>query len=153
MGNVWKIVGMIAGGFFLIGAIAYGFVFFNSSKEQAGYLNTKMTKLNESLASVDVDMYDGNVVSGSEVLNAINKFKSDDIAIQVKTKAENESYYYNYSIGESNGSKVLKTTGTATIQSARTKGRSNYINPLGRFTGSIIRDANDSVIGVKFEQN
>lgn len=152
MSNVWKIVGMVVGGLFLFGAITAGFFFFTSSKEQAGSLSSKMATINESLSSIDVDMYDGTVVSGSEVLNAINKFKSEEMSIQVKTKASSLYYYYNYSIAETDGNKKLTTSNVATLQSARTKGKSNYINPLGHFNGSIIRDSNDTIIGIRFEQ-
>lgn len=150
--KVWEIVVMVVSGLFVLGAITVGFLFYNSNKEQAGSLSSKMASMNEQLASVDVDMYDGNAVAGSEVLNAINKFKSEEIAVQVKTKASSSASFYNHSIAESNGNKVLKNSDTKSLQSAKTKGNSNYINPLGHFMGSIIKDSNDTIIGIKFEQ-
>ena len=93
-------------------------------------------------------MYENTEVSGSEVINVIRKFSDEMIGIKVQTK-KNTSYYI-YQFSDADGS--LKNASSLDYKTAQNAVSANYINPTGRFLGSVVRDANGTITGLSFVQ-
>lgn len=148
----FKFVDIAVTAIIVLGVAAMAFFLFRNSRDSANTSVSKITKLTAELSESDFSMYEGTAVSGSEVINAINKFKADDIAIKVTTKSGNTSYYNKAMTSESGGSYKIGTGTVKTVQSAQSRGSANYINPTGSFAGSICKDSNNVIIGLFFEQ-
>ena len=109
---------------------------------------TQINKLNSEFVESDKVIYDGATVSGSEVINVIKKFKNEKLGILVKTNKSKT--YYGYSFDENDGdiigqvnSKNVDPTDSDSV---------NYVNPYVNFVGRIIRDKNEVITGIVFEQ-
>ena len=93
-------------------------------------------------------MYDNVTVSGSEVVNAIKKLDGEFVGINVITNNSNDFYGYQFDI--SSGEIMMKST--KSYNQAISSSASNYINPYASFKGKVIRNGNNVITGVKFEQ-
>ena len=90
-------------------------------------------------------MYDGIHVSGSEVVNVINKFKNDDLCVQVDTKKGGlVSYGYTDT--------TLSIKSHHTIKETQNLKGAYYVNPNGLFQGEVLRDDNNVIVGLLFRQ-
>lgn len=142
-------------GLILAGSIAMtlimltiGFYVTNASASTATNTTAKINKLNNDLSESDKTMYNGNEIQGSEVVNVINKFKSDGISIKVITK-KSTTYYNRFLTGTDS---ELGTESTASIRDALKITSDNYINQNAMFLGEVLRDTNNTIIGIKFVQ-
>lgn len=128
--------------------VGLGFYIAREAKDTASSGAGQINKLNAEFAETSKTMYDGTEVSGSEVLNAIRKFQSETMGLQVVTNKSTSFYRYNFDIttGE------LGTVSTLTWQSAQEELNKNYINPNGRFDGGVVRDMNGTITGLTFIQ-
>jgi hypothetical protein len=107
--------------------------------------NTAMEQLAEfnlELSENELTMYDGLDVTGSDVVNFIKKqlgeYSTTETAplyVYVKTSASETSYQ--------NG---------ALLSNIQNFSSTYYVKPVAKFTCGIIRDANDVIIGVTFQQ-
>jgi hypothetical protein len=93
-------------------------------------------------------MYDNTEVSGSEVINVIRKFSDEMIGVKVQTKKNTSSYIYQFNDGDG----TLKSPSSLDYKTAQNVTGNNYINPTGRFLGSVVRDANGTITGLSFVQ-
>ena len=66
--------------------IGLGFYIAREARDTASSGAGQINRLNAEFMESDKIMYDGIHVSGSEVVNVINKFKNDDLCVQVDTK-------------------------------------------------------------------
>lgn len=108
----------------------------------------QISKMNKEVSESDKSMYEGMDVSGSEVINIINKYKTDDISIKVTTKKSTVYYVRNLK----NSDSELSTGSTASVKDAQTITSDYYINQKAQFTGEVLRDVNDTIIGLSFQQ-
>lgn len=99
-------------------------------------------------AEHDINVYDGEVSRGSEVVNFIKRMLGDYISseaaplyVEVVTKLS-ESTYINKHI---NNEHIDDIKNFSCIE--------YYIKPTALFTGQVIRTENRVIIGVKFTQN
>jgi len=122
--------------------LSVGFYFARESKALSSNSSSKLNDFSTELTESDLIMYDELEVTGSDVTNFIKKHLGDYTAIEtapiyvyVKTSTTENTY--------KNG---------AFIENIRTFTDIKYINPLGKFAGDIVRDANDVNIGMKFIQ-
>lgn len=128
--------------------IGLGFYIAREARDTAANGAGQISKLNAEFNESDKVIYDGLKVSGSEVINVINKFKNETISIQVTTKKG--TTYYNYSLN-SDGT-ALGNEGGASIKAAQDSTSGTYINPNEQFLGVVIRDVNNTIIGISFLQ-
>lgn len=128
--------------------VSLGFYIAREARDTAANGAGQISKLNAEFNESDKMMYDGLGVSGSEVVNVINKFKNEPLSIKVSTKKG--TFYYNHGLGNDGAS--LGASGGASVKEAQKSTSNNYINPNGQFTGSIIRDVNNTIIGISFAQ-
>lgn len=142
--------GLILAAGVIITCLVVGLGFYISREASAAATNGtgQISRMNKEVMDSDKVMYDGLDVTGSEVINAINKYKNEDIAIKVKTKKS--TVYYNRILN--NEDKELGKKSDASVKDAQTITSVYYINQRAQFTGQILRDANDTIIGIYFEQ-
>ncbi len=138
-----------------IGLITFAVAMFNKGSNAAEQAGSKADKITQELMDGDKTKYDGNVVSGSDVLNAIKENKSAELSVWVLTKKTSSSggVYYGYKLKvESGGKYSLDAASTALIADAKKITDNSYINPSADFLGSMIYDTNEAIIGIKFVQ-
>lgn len=128
--------------------ISLGFYIAREAKDTAATGAGQINMLNAEFSENSKTIYEGTEVSGSEVLNVIRKFQGEVTGVLVETK-KNKSYY-GYSFDEATGD--IGKESTVDYLTAKKETSSNYINPNGRFLGSVIRDINGTITGLKFVQ-
>lgn len=128
--------------------VGLGFYIAREARDTAANGAGQIARLNAEFNESDKVIYDGLKVSGSEVINVINKFKNDLLCIEVKTKKGTSSY--NHTL---NRERTALSDGTgASVKAAQDRLSETYINPNGQFRGSVVRDSNNTIIGIFFEQ-
>lgn len=128
--------------------ISLGFYIAREASDTASSGTGQINELQAEFADTSKTMYENTEVSGSEVINVIRKFSDEMIGVKVQTK-KNTSYYI-YQFSDADGS--LKNASTLDYKSAQNAVSANYINPTGRFLGSVVRDANGTITGLSFVQ-
>lgn len=131
--------------------IGLGFYISREARDTAAGGAGQISKLNAEFNESDKSMYDGLEVSGSEVINVINKFKNEDVCIEVKTKKSTVQYCRSMS-SNSDGSYELGSATTSNTKNAQDINHVNYVNPNAQFSGTVLRDANNAIIGINFVQ-
>lgn len=135
--------------------ISLGFFIAREARDTAADGAGQISKLNAEFNESDKVMYDGLKVSGSEVINVINKFRNNTLAIKVVTKKNSNYYNYNLDTYGSYTGDVYSTLGSKSqtdVKDAQSPESANYINPNAQFTGDVIRDVNNVIIGIVFTQ-
>lgn len=125
--------------------IGLGFYIAREARDTASSGAGQINRLNAEFMESDKIMYDGINVSGSEVVNVINKFKNDALCIQVKTK-KNDMASYGYT-----DTTLSKESGLKIKETQNLNGK-YYINPNGLFQGEVLRDLNNVIVGLLFVQ-
>lgn len=128
--------------------ISLGFYIAREASDTASSGTGQINELQAEFADTSKTMYENTEVSGSEVINVIRKFSDEMIGIKVQTK-KNTSYYI-YQFSDADGS--LKNASSLDYKTAQNAVSANYINPTGRFLGSVVRDANGTITGLSFVQ-
>ena len=128
--------------------ISLGFYIAREASDTASSGTGQINELQAEFADTSKTMYENTEVSGSEVINVIRKFSDEMIGVKVQTK-KNTSYYI-YQFNDTDGS--LKNASSLDYKSAQNVTSSNYINPTGRFLGTVVRDANGTITGLSFVQ-
>ena len=128
--------------------ISLGFYIAREASDTASSGTGQINELQAEFADTSKTMYENTEVSGSEVINVIRKFSDEMIGIKVQTK-KNTSYSI-YQFSDADGS--LKNASSLDYKTAQNAVSANYINPTGRFLGSVVRDANGTITGLSFVQ-
>ena len=128
--------------------ISLGFYIAREARDTASSGTGQINQLQAEFSDTSKTMYDGTEVSGSEVVNVIRKFSDDTMGVKVVTSKT--SVYYGYSFAENDG--MLGEKSNASYKNAQDATNQNYINPTGRFAGSVVRDANGVITGLVFTQ-
>lgn len=94
--------------------------------------------------------YDGQTVTGSDVINAIKSLKGEVVCVIVNNGKQETQYLYNASLTQD-----LTDDLSAMLKEAKNKQNMNkYINPAATFDGEIIRDSDtDAITGIRFTIN
>lgn len=142
--------GLILAGGVIITCLVLGLGFYISREANAAATNGtgQISRMNKEFSESDKVMYDGLDVTGAEVVNAINKFKNEDISVKVSTKKS--VIYYNRLLTSSDTE--IGTTSPASVKDTQTITNNAYINQKAQFTGEILRDANSTIIAISFKQ-
>ena len=142
--------GLILAAGVIITCLVVGIGFYISREASAAATNGtgQISRMNKEVAESDKVMYDGLDVTGSEVINAINKYKSEDISVKVQTKKS--IVYYNRLLSDDD--KQLGNASSASVKDTQQITSSYYINQKAQFNGEILRDVNDTIIGISFVQ-
>lgn len=122
--------------------LSVGFYF---ARESRGLSSTSANKLNDfstELTESNITIYDDLEVTGSDVVNFIKRqiggYTATELApiyVYVKTSKSENSY-----------------TNGEYVENIKNFSHNRYINPLGKFAGKIVRDANKVIVGIQFIQ-
>lgn len=148
MENSLKGLMMAAGIIITCIIISLGFYIAREASDTASSGTGQINELQAEFADTSKMMYDNTEVSGSEVINVIRKFGDEMLGVKVQTK-KNTSYYI-YQFNDADGS--LGNSSALDYKSAQVATNGNYINPTGRFLGTVVRDANGTITGLSFVQ-
>lgn len=117
-----------------------GMMAMRSAKELNKTALAQMQSLNESIQDQDIKKYDKAEVYGSDVVNVIKKYLGDygagetaPIYIYVKTKVKENTYI--------NGTQIKNIQNFSHV---------NYIKPTAVFSGEVIKNQNDVILGIRF---
>ncbi|HEX2945643.1 MAG TPA: hypothetical protein VHT96_06785 [Clostridia bacterium] len=132
--------------------VSLGFLLLNNATGSVNQQVSDMEQQKQEVLDQKYTKYDGKVVSGSEVLSALEEFKDDGISILVKTKrSTGVGTYYYWMLGTSD---VITTSSGAidTLDDAKDKTDTTYINPSGKFDAKVLTDTNKAITGISFTQ-
>ncbi|NLK74035.1 MAG: hypothetical protein GX288_01940 [Clostridiales bacterium] len=136
---------------------AVGFKMVNEGKSSVNASTNNFNSMTGQYSEVDLAIYDGADVQGSEVVNLIKKAtdNNDYLSIFVKTKANNAGVKYNYNFTPQKDNKAASITEyskDAAPKLKESKTDKDYINPSAQFTGKVHKDANGIIICIEFTQ-
>lgn len=143
--GIWMGISLIM----LLLVVSIGFTIYRSGKQTVDNAQQGVDDLNVVLNESKYTDYDGRTITGNQVQSAISRFNGDTIFVRVETKTT--TTWYNYS-NETLATKIDTSTNTGLVTHCSVKGSDNYINPNGKFKGSIVRDANETIMGIVFTQ-
>lgn len=152
MENSLKALILAAGVVITCIVISLGFYISREARDTSSKGVAQITKLNAEFDESDKVMYDGLPVRGSEVINVVNKFKNEELSIVVNTKKSSNQYGRAITIGSNNVSELGSRVSNS-IKTAQNIDSANYINQNAQFVGEILRDANNTIVGIRFVQS
>lgn len=135
--------------------ISLGFFIAREARDTAADGAGQISKLNAEFNESDKIMYDGLTVSGSEVVNVINKFRNSNLSVVVENNKGKTAYYYEVISKSADGGAKTWSLGGKTQSdgyAVQNSSSASYINPNGQFIGDVIRDVNNVIIGIIFSQ-
>lgn len=136
-----------AGLFLTIALITLFVIIYSTASDASKAAQNEFSGLQTELSEQTYLVYDNTKVSGSQVVNAIRKFKGQQIGIMVKTgKGDTSWYLYNASKPDSLGNATGKPENIVDETS------SAYINPSGTFSAKVVRDNNNVIRAIEFTQ-
>lgn len=123
--------------------VIFGFRAYQSGQDTGNNALSKMESVNSSIDESEYTQYDGSVVSGSSVYQAIRTNTADTgVVYVVKNVGGTETTYNPADSGYSDS-----------LANANKKGEATYITPSGKFLGSVVRsDTTKQITEVHFEQ-
>lgn len=124
---------------------------FNSKMDQANEMNSEADDLLANVRDGKFTRYEDAEVSGSEVLNVIKKYKSEDFGVLVTIgstttnycKALTGSASAGYTLGTGEGAGVIKDAKDITKPTL-------YINPTRNYIGEVCYDNQGNIVGLHF---
>lgn len=158
MNNASSALKVAAGIFLTIALITIVVILFVSAQEATKTAQNNFSDIQTELSQASFTVYDDTTISGSQVTNALRKFRDrDQFGIQVKTGKNSGGEWYGYvlNIGVSESS---ETYGSVTGPSQADIGNSwnevlnQYVNPSGKFKASVVKDNSNVVRGLIFTQ-
>lgn len=139
---------------------AIGFKTTNEGKSVVSSGTSQLNSMSSEYQDVNISIYDGSTILGSELTSMIKKAieKDEYISIVVKTLANRTGVAYNYNLvtTEAAGSRTYSISSTGTPNPLNSiiidKSSFDYINPSAQFLGTVYKDINNNVICILFEQ-
>jgi maltose-binding protein MalE len=152
MENSLKAILIGAGVVITLIVVSIGFLLMRSGQSTAQNAIGKLDQINAEMSESQYTMYDGIENRGSEVVNVLNKFKDEYIGIQVKTKKIPSGTWYIREVTISSNVGTIGAVSTNTISDTMNEAHPQYVNPNGKFLGSLVRDQNGTVVALIFTQ-
>lgn len=145
--NPMHTIGGVVLGCIFIGLCIYGFYQMKSSFSSGMNQYNSVTM---EYAELDKSLYDGMMVSGGEVIKAINKLIEDEaVSVRVTTLSNKENEAVGSGVDASDKSQVYKKNNGYKEDS---KSSPNYINENASFEGKVTRNENGIISMVTFTQ-
>ena len=150
MGNVWKFLLLAVGCIIVVALITLSLRISKKGETDTADNLELYHRVAGEAVNMDIKMYEGTEVLGSEIKQLIRKYYEDDYLSIKVTNGKNDTEDYIH------GSTI--TNGVAAIGTALTTGISvdpqddNYINDSGIFKAEVLYDQNDIVACIRFRQ-
>ncbi|ANS75348.1 ABC transporter permease [Paenibacillus yonginensis] len=128
-----------------------------SSQDAAKQGQTKMASITTQLSDTEFNTYNNTTLSGSQVLNAIRQYMSlEQFGVKVTT-GKNATSVYGTGFQEVNGiitsmNSDKEESKNSSLSDALNQAADGYINPTGKFKSYIVRDQNNMIRGIVFQQ-
>lgn len=119
-------------------------------KEAGDQALSQVAQMNNALLESQFTIYDGVQIKGSQVINAIRNFESQDTQINVKVNNGTSEVDYCYDTSLKN--KIDSNDASTGMKIYNNKSDMNsYINPSANFAGTVVRDEKtNTILGIKF---
>ena len=146
--NSSSILKLIAGIAITCGLITFGFLIYNQAKSSGDKIANKTINMASSIAESDITQYDGETVSGSQVINLVKTYTNNGDKITIGVDNGTGTYlYYVYE-------KDLIDKSTLTVAEMKDiADQTHYVNPTSSFLGEIIRNPDtDAILGLWFKK-
>ena len=113
----------------------------------------KYTEIAKDIMEADKSYYDGKVLSGQEVIEAIKRFKDEEyFTIAVTNGKGNTGCFIKVSSIVSGEVTFSETAPLELSGTQSSKSHPNYINPDAKFKGKVYKDKNDVIVRIDFTQ-
>ncbi|MNE24782.1 hypothetical protein D3C76_27360 [compost metagenome] len=158
MNNASSALKVAAGIFLTIALITIVVVLFVSAQEATKTAQNNFSDIQTELSQASFTVYDDTTVSGSQVTNALRKFKDrEQFGIQVKTGKNKIGQWYGNVLNIGSLSTVeeygaVSGTSYANIGNSWNESLDDYVNPSGKFKAKVIKDNSNVVRGLIFTQ-
>ncbi|MEK4363993.1 ABC transporter permease [Paenibacillus sp. FSL M8-0212] len=127
-----------------------------SSQDAAKQGQTKMAAITTQLSDTEYQTYSNTTLSGSQVLNAVRQYMNQEqFGVQVitgKQKPTQPKGTFYGDVFNDIGEITPNSGGILSLANAEKQSANEYINPSGKFRSSIVRDKNNMIRGIVFEQ-
>lgn len=124
-----------------------------SSQDAAKQGQTKMASITTQLSDTEFNTYNNTTLSGSQALNAIRQYMSlEEFGIRVKTGKGGDTFYGKKFVDANGVITDIEEAGDGDLKKAEDQTKDEYINPSGKFKSKILRDKNNMIRGIVFEQ-
>lgn len=151
-GPVVKALGLVAGVLFMLTLIGVSMTIFSPATDASKEANSDLSATTSELKDQKYIVYENNTLSGSQVVNALRRFKIDgeagNIVVKVTTGTNGGKSYY----GTFSGNKILIDK-TATPDKVNDSTSAEYVNPSGMFKATLVRDKNSVIRVINFTQD
>ncbi|GIP53663.1 MULTISPECIES: ABC transporter permease [Paenibacillus] len=158
MNNASSALKVAAGIFLTIALITIVVILFVSAQEATKTAQNNFSDIQTELSQASFTVYDDTTVSGSQVTNALRKFKDrEEFGIQIKTGKNSTGQWYG-DILKINGTLTNEEYGSVSGSSLADIGNTwneklnEYVNPSGKFKAKVIKDNSNVVRGLIFTQ-
>ncbi len=138
----------------IVTACALGAFLFNTVQSQKTAGNAAMSKveqMNAQLDEAEITQYDGQVVTGSQVVSALTMLKERGIVLTIHN-GKNEATYYINPDADATAQKTDQDNWSKAMKNVKTRSSKYYITPSAQFQGSVIRDASGAIIQLTFSK-
>ncbi|CAM2783446.1 ABC transporter permease [Paenibacillus sediminis] len=158
MNNASTALKVAAGIFLTIALITIVVILFISAQEATKTAQNNFSDIQTELSQAAFTVYDGTTISGSQVTNALRKFKGkDQFGILVKTgKNKVVGTWYGNVLEDNPNSSIYGSVignGAPVFKSALDETSNDYVNPSGKFKAEIVKDSSNVVRGLIFVQS
>lgn len=158
MNNASSALKVAAGIFLTIALITIVVILFVSAQEATKTAQNSFSDIQTELSQASFTVYDDTTVSGSQVTNALRKFKDrDQFGILVRTGKNKGGEWYGHILNVSDpesseyyGSVINHSN--APISNAWDERLNEYVNPSGKFKARVVKDSSNVVRGLIFTQ-
>lgn len=154
--NIQKALWLGVGILLFIAVVAIGLSIFAKGKGLAMEASEQLDEKTRELNMAAYGSYNGQLISGTDTLNAIREFKAKagDIQVVIKVNGGNSIQYISTGVASTG---VLTARSTAEmdimLKAAQNKNSTGtYINPYGSFYSTLIEDTNGVVRGMQIIQ-
>ena len=129
---------------------AVGFKLANSGKSSLGSASEQLSSMASDYSDIDVSLYEGSIIKGSEVVSIIKKVagERDYLSLEVAT-LDGATIAYNHRFDYEE--LTLTEEGTEKVPPEKNS-QYGYINTSANFLGSSYRDKNGNIVCLRFEQ-
>ncbi|NWL90353.1 MULTISPECIES: ABC transporter permease [unclassified Paenibacillus] len=156
MNNASSALKVAAGIFLTIALITIVVVLFVSAQEATKTAQNNFSDIQTELSQASFTVYDDTTVSGSQVTNALRKFKErDQFGIQVLTGKNHQGEWYGHTlniIGNADDYGSVINRSNADISNSWNEKLNEYVNPSGKFKARVVKDQSNVVRGLIFTQ-
>lgn len=152
MNNASSALKVAAGIFLTIALITIVVILFISAQEATKTAQNNFSDIQTELSQAAFTVYDGTTISGSQVTNALRKYKDkDQFGIFIATGKNRGGQWYG-NVLDDNGMILHPDSRQGNISLTMNEKSAEYVNPSGKFQASIVKDDSNVIRGIKFIQ-